>query len=84
MPSVSTRYANRRRRLPHHLSRQRAPALTTAESARLVMQIINARLREGLSLDQIDWQSYCRDSAVYHVVVQRLTQYSHQLEEITS
>ena len=77
MPSVSTRYANRRRRLPRHLSRQGAPALLTVESATLVMQIINARLRDGLSLDQINWQSYCRDSAVRQVVSQQLTQGLH-------
>lgn len=49
----------------------------------LVMRIITARLRDGGSLDQINWQRYCRDSAVAQLVSQQLQQL-YSLEEITS
>ena len=80
MPSVSTRYANRRGRLPHHLSRRHAAPLTTVEQADRVMRIINARLKDGHSIHEINWQRYCRDSAVYQVVIQWL----NHIEEIAS
>jgi hypothetical protein len=51
------------------------PALSTAEAAALVLGIIDARLRDGWSLDQIDWTRYCRDTAVVQAVTQQLNQH---------
>jgi hypothetical protein len=50
------------------------PALSTQEAAALVLGVIEARLHDGWSLDQIGWPKYCRDSAVIQVVIQQLNQ----------
>ena len=77
MNSVSrfpaVRYSIRKRRVPH-FHRQPVPALSPQESAALVLGIIEARLGDGLSLEQVRWEQYCRDSAVVNVVAQQLKQ----------
>ena len=82
MRSVSTRYTNRRGRLPHHLSRRSASPLTTVEQADRVLRIVTARLKDGHPLNETNWQCYCKNRAVYQVVAQWSTQ--QQLEEIAS
>ena len=62
----------------------RVPALTTLEAAALVMAIIEARRRDGLSLDQIGWQGYCRDSAVMQLVTKQLTSRVLTTEKVSS
>ena len=57
------------------------PALSTQEAADLVISIIEARLRDGWPLDQINWPKYCRDSAVAQVVTQQLNQRNPILKE---
>ncbi len=51
---------------------RRVPALSTAEAAAIVLRRIEAQQHAGISLDQIDWQGYCRDSAVIQLVTQQL------------
>jgi hypothetical protein len=60
------------------------PALSTPEAAALVLGVIEARLHDGWQLDQIGWQSYCRDSAVIQVVTQQLNQAHGILREASS
>jgi hypothetical protein len=52
------------------------------EQADRVLRIVNARLKDGHSLNEINWQRYCKNSAVYQVVSQWLTQLN--LKEIAS
>ncbi len=78
MHAVSTRYSFRKGRIPYPPTRH-VPALSNQEAADLVLKIISARLRDGWSLDQIDWQRYCRDSVVIQIVTQQLTQLHPQL-----
>ena len=68
---------------PFHRTR-RTPALSTQEAAALVIGIIEARLRDGWTLDQIDWQRYCRDQAVVQVVTQYLEQHTPMHKETSS
>jgi hypothetical protein len=50
------------------------PALSTQEAAALVLGVIEARLHDGWSLDQIGWPKFCRDTAVVQVVTRQLNQ----------
>ncbi len=67
MHSVSIHNSVRNRRIPDHSTRH-VPALSTPEAADRMTEIISARLRDGWSLDQSDWQYICCDSTVIQVV----------------
>lgn len=71
LENAPTRYCFRKGRIRYRRT-GRVPALTTLEAATLVMAIIEARRRDGVSLDQIEWQGYCRDSAVIQLVARQL------------
>ena len=79
--SKSTRYYFRRGYARPCGRPRSTPALSTQEAAALVLRIIEARLRDGWPLDQIDWPKYCRDGAVAHVVTQQLNQRNPMLNE---
>jgi len=77
----STRHAYRRG-YPHPCGRPRStPALSTQEAAALVLGVIEARLHDGWSLDQIGWPKFCRDSAVVQVVTRQLNQHNRTCKE---
>jgi hypothetical protein len=75
---ISTRDSFRKGKVPFHPTRH-VPALSTQEAADLVLGVIETRLSDGWSLEQIGWQRFCRDSAVVQVVTQQL---AHIPEEV--
>ena len=79
--SIEARYTSRKRRLPHSRM-QRVPALSTEEVAALVMGVIEARLEDGWSLEQVGWQGLCRDTAVVQVVTRQLEHHARITEEV--
>jgi len=81
LKSKSTRYYFRRGYARPCGRPRSTPALSTQEAAALVLRIIDARLRDGWSLDQIDWPKYCRDQAVRQVVAQQLNPHHHTPRE---
>lgn len=81
MQSESPRFSFRKMKHPVHPMR-RVPALTTAEAAAIVLRRIRAEQSAGFSLDQIDWQGYCRDSAVVQMVTQQLANSAPITEEV--
>lgn len=83
LESASTRYSFRKGRIRNR-HRGRTPALTTLEAAALVIAIIEAQRRDGLSLGQIRWQGYCRDSAVMQLVAKQLTSHVLITEKVSS
>jgi len=78
---ISTRDLFRKGKTPLHPTRH-VPALSTQEAAALVMGVIEARLRDGWSLEQIGWQRFCRDSAVLNIVNQKLAHSVRITEEV--
>lgn len=68
---ISARDSFRKGKTPLHPTRN-VPALSTQEAADLVMGVIEARLRDGWSLEQIGWHRFCRDTAVVQVVTRQL------------
>ena len=58
-----------------------SPALSTQEAAALVLGVIEARLHDGWSLDQIGWPKFCRDTAVVQVVTRQLNQHNRTCKE---
>ncbi len=83
MRPVSTRYSFRKGRKPYH-PRLRATPSSTKDAANRVLKIIDARLHDGWTMEQINWPRYCRDDAVVQAVTKRLTQQSSHLKETTS
>jgi hypothetical protein len=79
--SGRARYTFRKRRWPH-LHTRHVPALSTQEAAALVMGVIEAQLEDGLNLDQICWQRFCRDIAVVQVVTRQLEHCATIKEEV--
>jgi hypothetical protein len=77
----STRDSFRKGKTRFHPTRH-VPALSTPEAAALVMGVIEARLRDGWSLQQIGWHCFCRDTAVVQVVTQQLEHRTTIKEEI--
>jgi hypothetical protein len=78
---ISTRDSFRRGKTRFHRTRH-VPALSTPEAAALVMGVIEARLRDGWSLQQIGWHRFCRDTAVVQVVTQQFEHRTTIKEEI--
>ena len=58
------------------------PALSTQDAATLVLGVIEARLHDGWSLDQIGWPKFCRDTAVVQVVTRQLNQHNRTCKEV--
>jgi hypothetical protein len=78
---ISTRDSFRQGKTLFHPTRH-VPALSTQEAADLVVGVIEARLRDGWSLEQIGWQRFCRDRAVLNVVNQKLAHCDRITKEV--
>jgi len=79
--SIGARHTSRKGRLRQSRTR-RVPALSTPEAAALVVGVIEARLEDGWSLEQIGWHRLCRDTVVVQVVTRQLEHRTHITEEV--
>ena len=78
---ISARDSFRKGKTPLHPTRH-VPALSTPEAAALVLGVIEARLRDGWSLEQIGWHRFCRDTAVVQVVTRQLEHCTYITKEV--
>jgi hypothetical protein len=78
---ISARDSSRKGKTPLHPTRH-VPALSTQEAAALVIGVIEARLRDGWSLEKIGWHRFCRDTAVVQVVTRQLEHRATIKEEV--